>query len=81
MQFVNDLHALISPPAAGTPLPLIFLGKVSVLSMIDNVHLVFFIHLLFLISILLYGFIVKECIAFDFPLLRPNCMGSPNWNL
>ncbi|CAD6341122.1 unnamed protein product [Miscanthus lutarioriparius] len=26
-QFVNDLHALISPPAKGTPLPLILLGK------------------------------------------------------
>jgi len=26
-KFVNDLHGLISPPAAGTPLPLIFLGK------------------------------------------------------
>ena len=28
LQFVNDLHALISPPAKGTPLPLILLGKV-----------------------------------------------------
>jgi len=28
VQFVNDLHALISPPAKGTPLPLILLGKV-----------------------------------------------------
>lgn len=27
-QFVNDLHALISPSAPGTPLPLILLGKV-----------------------------------------------------
>ncbi|XP_068634987.1 peroxisomal membrane protein 11C [Aristolochia californica] len=27
LKFVNDLHALISPPAQGTPLPLIFLGK------------------------------------------------------
>ncbi|EEC79907.1 hypothetical protein OsI_21452 [Oryza sativa Indica Group] len=26
-KFVNDLHALISPPAKGTPLPLILLGK------------------------------------------------------
>jgi len=26
-KFVNDLHALISPPAQGTPLPLILLGK------------------------------------------------------
>ncbi|XP_073038884.1 peroxisomal membrane protein 11D-like [Primulina eburnea] len=26
-KFVNDLHALISPSAPGTPLPLIFLGK------------------------------------------------------
>ncbi|KAG0497036.1 hypothetical protein HPP92_001727 [Vanilla planifolia] len=26
-KFVNDLHALISPPAAQTPLPLILLGK------------------------------------------------------
>ncbi|CAN6183428.1 unnamed protein product [Urochloa humidicola] len=27
LKFVNDLHALISPPAKGTPLPLILLGK------------------------------------------------------
>lgn len=27
MQFVNDLHALISPSPQGTPLPLILLGK------------------------------------------------------
>lgn len=27
LKFVNDLHALISPPAPGTPLPLILLGK------------------------------------------------------
>ncbi|CAA6658408.1 unnamed protein product [Spirodela intermedia] len=27
LKFVNDLHALISPPAQGTPLPLILLGK------------------------------------------------------
>ncbi|KAH7692408.1 Peroxisomal biogenesis factor 11 protein [Dioscorea alata] len=26
-KFVNDLHALISPPSEGTPLPLILLGK------------------------------------------------------
>ncbi|KAM0945416.1 putative peroxisomal biogenesis factor 11 [Dioscorea sansibarensis] len=26
-KFVNDLHALISPPSQGTPLPLILLGK------------------------------------------------------
>ncbi|XP_042057049.1 peroxisomal membrane protein 11C-like isoform X2 [Salvia splendens] len=26
-QFINDLHGLISPPAPGTPLPLILLGK------------------------------------------------------
>ncbi|KAJ3672473.1 hypothetical protein LUZ60_007194 [Juncus effusus] len=26
-KFVNDLHALISPPAAGTPLPIVLLGK------------------------------------------------------
>ncbi|XP_020696509.1 peroxisomal membrane protein 11C-like, partial [Dendrobium catenatum] len=26
-KFVNDLHALISPPAQGTPLPLILVGK------------------------------------------------------
>ncbi|KAJ6832321.1 peroxisomal membrane protein 11D-like isoform X2 [Iris pallida] len=26
-KFVNDLHGLISPPAPGTPLPLILLGK------------------------------------------------------
>ncbi|XP_075475119.1 peroxisomal membrane protein 11D [Primulina tabacum] len=26
-KFINDLHALISPSAPGTPLPLIFLGK------------------------------------------------------
>ncbi|KAJ6814268.1 peroxisomal membrane protein 11D-like isoform X2 [Iris pallida] len=26
-KFVNDLHALISPPSPGTPLPLILLGK------------------------------------------------------
>jgi hypothetical protein len=28
LQFVNDLHALISPTPAGTPLPLVLLGKV-----------------------------------------------------
>lgn len=28
LQFVNDLHALISPTPQGTPLPLILLGKV-----------------------------------------------------
>lgn len=28
LQFVNDLHALISPPAPGTPLPIVLLGKV-----------------------------------------------------
>jgi hypothetical protein len=28
-KFVNDLHALISPTAAGTPLPLVLLGKVQ----------------------------------------------------
>ncbi|KAL6004572.1 Peroxisomal biogenesis factor [Asimina triloba] len=27
LKFVNDLHALITPPAKGTPLPLILLGK------------------------------------------------------
>ncbi|XP_028103386.1 peroxisomal membrane protein 11C-like [Camellia sinensis] len=27
MQFVNDLHALISPTSPGTPLPLVLLGK------------------------------------------------------
>ncbi|XP_058084989.1 peroxisomal membrane protein 11D-like [Magnolia sinica] len=27
LKFVNDLHGLISPPARGTPLPLILLGK------------------------------------------------------
>ncbi|XP_077234675.1 peroxisomal membrane protein 11C-like [Tasmannia lanceolata] len=27
LKFVNDLHALISPPVKGTPLPLILLGK------------------------------------------------------
>ncbi|KQK23980.1 hypothetical protein BRADI_1g77380v3 [Brachypodium distachyon] len=27
MQWVNDLHALISPPAKGTPLTLVLLGK------------------------------------------------------
>ncbi|XP_068650506.1 peroxisomal membrane protein 11C-like [Aristolochia californica] len=27
LKFVNDLHALISPSAQGTPLPLVFLGK------------------------------------------------------
>jgi len=26
-KFINDLHALISPPAPGTPLPLVLLGK------------------------------------------------------
>ncbi|KAM0010745.1 putative peroxisomal biogenesis factor 11 [Helianthus debilis subsp. tardiflorus] len=26
-KFVNDLHALISPTASGTPLPLVLLGK------------------------------------------------------
>ncbi|KAG6430129.1 hypothetical protein SASPL_108191 [Salvia splendens] len=26
-QFINDLHGLISPPAPGTPLPLVLLGK------------------------------------------------------
>lgn len=26
-KFVNDLHALISPPAPGTPLPIVLLGK------------------------------------------------------
>ncbi|MFS7967799.1 putative peroxisomal biogenesis factor 11 [Helianthus anomalus] len=26
-KFVNDLHALISPTAPGTPLPLVLLGK------------------------------------------------------
>ena len=29
IQFVNDLHALISPTPQGTPLPLILLGKVK----------------------------------------------------
>jgi len=28
LQWVNDLHALISPPAKGTPLTLVLLGKV-----------------------------------------------------
>ncbi|CAL5401101.1 unnamed protein product [Camellia sinensis] len=28
-KFVNDLHALISPTATGTPLPLVLLGKVQ----------------------------------------------------
>lgn len=28
LQFVNDLHGLISPVPQGTPLPLILLGKV-----------------------------------------------------
>ena len=28
LQFVNDLHGLISPVPKGTPLPLILLGKV-----------------------------------------------------
>ncbi|KAL8480966.1 hypothetical protein ACS0TY_027482 [Phlomoides rotata] len=28
-KFVNDLHALVSPNAPGTPLPLILLGKVG----------------------------------------------------
>lgn len=28
LQFINDLHGLISPNAPGTPLPLILLGKV-----------------------------------------------------
>ncbi len=28
VQFVNDLHALISPSPQGTPLPLVLLGKV-----------------------------------------------------
>ena len=31
LQFINDLHALVSPNAPGTPLPLILLGKVIVL--------------------------------------------------
>lgn len=30
-QFVNDLHALISPTPQGTPLPIVVLGKVSFL--------------------------------------------------
>lgn len=29
LQFINDLHGLISPPAPGTPIPLILLGKVN----------------------------------------------------
>jgi hypothetical protein len=29
VQWVNDLHALISPPAKGTPLTLVLLGKVN----------------------------------------------------
>lgn len=28
LQFVNDLHSLISPTPKGTPLPLVLLGKV-----------------------------------------------------
>lgn len=28
LQFVNDLHGLISPTPQGTPLPLVLLGKV-----------------------------------------------------
>ena len=28
LQFVNDLHALISPVPAGTPVPIVLLGKV-----------------------------------------------------
>jgi hypothetical protein len=28
LQWVNDLHALISPPAKGTPITLVLLGKV-----------------------------------------------------
>lgn len=31
LQFINDLHALISPTAPGTPLPIVLLGKVHVL--------------------------------------------------
>lgn len=30
MQFVNDLHGLISPTPQGTPLPLVLLGKVGI---------------------------------------------------
>lgn len=30
LQFVNDLHGLISPTAPGTPLPIVLLGKVCI---------------------------------------------------
>jgi len=31
LQFVNDLHGLISPVSQGTPLPLVLLGKVRMI--------------------------------------------------
>jgi len=38
VQWVNDLHALISPPAKRTPLALVLLGKVSRLFTRSTVH-------------------------------------------
>jgi len=44
VQFVNDLHALISPVPKGTPLPLVLLGKVMLLLLCLLLELVFSKH-------------------------------------
>lgn len=70
LQWVNDLHALISPPAKGTPLTLVLLGKVGTL----------FNHFTALISrerwcadrlLIVSATAVQECAAVDLPVPGP----------
>lgn len=75
MQFVNDLHALISPPPQGTPLPLILLGKVWhccwLLSGLSTCAYFFY----------MLPITVQKCIIVDIFAAGPSRLGWKNWHL
>jgi len=54
LQFVNDLHGLISPVPKGTPLPLVLLGKVGALEIKAQSSFRFYIFVLYQ-SLLLFS--------------------------
>lgn len=75
LQFVNDLHALISPPPQGTPLPVILLGKVwncCWLSCLLSTCAYFFY---------MMPITVQKCIIVDIFAAGPSRLGRKNRHL